>query len=89
MAKSGIQMQRKRIQRASNLLKNHPQDADTSWELRDAKRERESCPLAEASTVWPNETYNLLIQNQKNAACLAQVKSKLIPAKLGIDMEFS
>lgn len=48
MAKTGIQMQRKRIQRASNLLKNHPQDADTSCELRDtdareersAKRER-------------------------------------------------
>lgn len=65
-------------------------------EKSEERRERESCPLAEASTVWPNETYNLLIQTQKkNAACLAhslqgaQVKSKLIPAKLGIDMEFS
>lgn len=40
-------------------------------EKSEERRERESCLLAEANTVWPNETYNLLIQNQKNAACLA------------------
>lgn len=30
---TGIQMQRKRIQRASNLLKNHPRDADADAEM--------------------------------------------------------
>lgn len=69
-------MQRKRIQRASNLLKNHTRDADADAEKVARWRRLYS--------VWPNETNNLLIKMHISPRFGAQPsQAELIRVELG------